>query len=143
MVVRSFDGVSSGDCWRRPESGGNPLGWLLGHMVVSRAQLLRALGRPYDHRLGHQFDRGSMLVDPSQSPAREILEAAWTETRPLMRDAFAALSDEAVMAAAPGRPRPGVQTVADLIAFSAFHESYHVGQMGYLRRLLGLPGVAG
>ena len=37
----------------------------------------------------------------------------------------------------------GVRTFADQVAFGAFHESYHVGQMGYVRRQLGHSAVVG
>ena len=60
-----------------------------------------------------------------------------------MRDGFAGLTEEFLAAAPTGRALPGVTDNASMIAFSAFHESYHVGQMGYLRKMLGHSGVAG
>ena len=60
-----------------------------------------------------------------------------------MREAFAKLNEEFLSATPTGRPLPGVTDNASLIAFSAFHESYHIGQMGYLRKMLGHTGVAG
>jgi hypothetical protein len=141
MVVRSLTDVSDEDCWRRPSSG-NPLGWLLGHVTYSRAGLMKTLGFPYDPGIGKGFERGSHLADPCDYPTRAVLENAWRDTRGRMRDAFAALTEEK-LAEPAGRSLPGVKSVADLIAFSAFHESYHVGQMGYVRRLLGQSGIAG
>jgi uncharacterized damage-inducible protein DinB len=141
MVVRSLADVSDEDCWRRPASG-NPLGWLLGHVTYSRASLIRTLGFPYDPGIGKGFERGSQLAGPRDYPARVVLENAWRDTRGRMREAFEALTD-AKLAEPANRSLPGVKTLADLIAFSAFHESYHVGQMGYVRRLLGQTGIAG
>ena len=41
------------------------------------------------------------------------------------------------------KPMPdGANTVAGLVRFMCFHESYHIGQLGLLRRLLGKPGLA-
>jgi uncharacterized damage-inducible protein DinB len=143
MVVRSLDGLSDEECWRRPAGAGNPLAWLLGHATVSRAQLLGQLGQKYNPGLGPLFDRGSTLGARETYPAREAMETAWKETRGRMRDAFGALSDAALAAPPSGKSFPGVSSIADLIAFYAFHECYHVGQMGYVRRLLGRDGVAG
>jgi uncharacterized damage-inducible protein DinB len=36
-----------------------------------------------------------------------------------------------------------VQTVGEQLAFFALHDSYHVGQLAYVRKTLGLPGVVG
>jgi DinB superfamily len=142
MVLRSLEGLSDADCWRRP-SDGNPMAWLVGHVTVSRAQLLAGLGHAYDHGLGPLFKRGATLGSPGDYPSRTLVEAAWRDTRARMRDAFASLTDDRLAEPSGGKPLPGVKTTADLIAFSAFHESYHVGQMGYVRRLLGEKGIAG
>ncbi len=46
--------------------------------------------------------------------------------------------------AGPARMQlPGTKTVADELGFFALHESYHVRQLGYIRRGLGYPGLAG
>ena len=36
--------------------------------------------------------------------------------------------------------QPGV---LGALAFLALHDSYHLGQLGYLRKVLGHPGVVG
>jgi uncharacterized damage-inducible protein DinB len=40
-------------------------------------------------------------------------------------------------------PVPLIKTVADLATFLVAHESYHVGQLAYIRKALGLPGLVG
>jgi uncharacterized damage-inducible protein DinB len=35
----------------------------------------------------------------------------------------------------------GIGTVREALAVLQFHEAYHAGQVGLLRRLLGKPGV--
>src|SRR5688572_3323391 len=89
MVTRALDGLADAELWERP-AGGNPIGWLLGHMTHSRSQLLSLIGNPWDAGLGPQFKRGSALADPAAYPARPQIEAAWKETHGRMRDAFAA-----------------------------------------------------
>jgi hypothetical protein len=42
-----------------------------------------------------------------------------------------------------GRTLPdGGETVGACIRFLAFHEAYHLGQLGLFRRLAGKPGIA-
>lgn len=143
MVSRTLAGLTDEECWKQPGDGGNPILWLVGHMTISRAGLLKQLGAGYDHGLGALFDRGAVRGDTSFYPDRQVIEDAWHATRSRMRDTFAGLTDEALSTVPAGRPLPGVTDMASLIAFIAFHESYHVGQMGYVRRLLGHSGVAG
>ncbi len=38
---------------------------------------------------------------------------------------------------------PGIKTLADELAFFALHDSYQVGQMAYIRKAVGYPGLAG
>ena len=141
LVARAVDGVSDAQLWERP-TGGSPLGWILGHITNSRQQLLTLLGASWDSGLGPHFKRGAVLQDPSAYPARDAIEGAWKATHPKMRDAFAAVTDERLDAAPAGISITGTKTVADVAAFLALHESYHVGQMSLIRRALGLSGVA-
>jgi uncharacterized damage-inducible protein DinB len=62
-----------------------------------------------------------------------------------MRQAFEKLTAERLgQPPSPARQSlPGVTDLTSLISFYAFHESYHVGQLGYARRLLGREGIAG
>lgn len=143
MVSRSLAGLTDEECWQQPAGGGNPILWLVGHVTISRAYFLKKLGAGYDHGLGTLFDRGAIRGELISYPSREAIEAAWHATRARMRDGFAGLTEEFLAAAPTGRPLPGVTDNASMIAFSAFHESYHVGQMGYLRKMLGHSGVAG
>jgi hypothetical protein len=143
MVQRSLDGVSDADCWRRPTGNGNPLGWLAGHATISRAGLLKKLGHSYDCGLGDLFNRGAAPSTPEAYPPRSVIEAAWKQSRQEMRAAFERLTEASLAAPPSGQTFSGVTTMADLIAFYAFHESYHVGQMGYVRKLLGYSGIAG
>ena len=61
-----------------------------------------------------------------------------------MRDAFAALTPERLGGPPPpGARLPGADNLAGYLAFLAFHESYHIGQLGWVRRRLGHAGIAG
>ena len=150
LVARTLEGLSDDEVWRRPDAsspgraeGRNPIAWLVGHVAVSRGSLLAELGHPFDPGLGKGFTRGSGLADRSAYPSRAAIEEAWTATHARMRDAFAALTDEWLSRPSTGYPLPGAKTMGDRLGFLAFHESYHVGQMAYIRRLLGHTGVAG
>jgi hypothetical protein len=50
--------------------------------------------------------------------------------------------DDAQLAQPPSMNLPGAKTVADQVALFAFRDSYHVGQMAYIRKALGYPALA-
>lgn len=142
MVDRTLDGLSDQELWQRT-TGGNPIAWILGHITETRGALLTQLGTPWKPGWEKQFARGSMLGEASAYPSPVAIADAWKETRKLMRDAFAGLTDEQLLQRPPGPTIAGAETVSDLITFLAFHESYHIGQMAYVRRALGHSGIAG
>ena len=143
LIARSLEGLSDEDVWRQPSGSGNPIGWILGHLTETRAGMLSEMGRPFDCGWSRAFQRGSALQDRTGYPARAAIETAWKSTHAAMRDAFANVSPEQLAAPITRPPVPGVETLLDLIAFCGFHESYHVGQMGFIRKQLGHSSVAG
>jgi hypothetical protein len=141
LVSRTLDGLSEDDVWSR-HAGGNPISWILGHITESRANLLGHLGAPFETGWGPLFPQGGAVLERARAPSRASIEAGWQATHQAMRDAFAGLGDRRLSEASPV-DLPGADSVAGLIGFYAFHESYHVGQLGYIRKRLGHSAVAG
>src|SRR5262245_22667471 len=137
LIARSLEGLSDEEMWHQLSGSGNPIAWLVGHLTETRSGLLSELGTPFDCGWSRAFQRGSMVTDRAAYPGREVIEAGWNATHAAMRDAFAGLTRERLSAPVARRPVPGVETLADLIAFCGFHESYHVGQIGFIRKQLG------
>ena len=143
LIRRSLDGLSDEDVWRQPSGSGNPIGWLLGHLTETRGHLLAELGASFDPGWGGLFGRGSMLRPLADYPSRATIEVAWQATQGRMRDAFATLDAERLAGPPSRHAFPGVTTLADEIAGFAFHETYHVGQIGFIRKQLGHSSIAG
>ena len=143
LADRAFLGVAADDLWKRPTPDTNGMLWIYGHMAAVRARMLAALGEEYDPGLGNAFGRGAELQDAATYPSREKIGEASREVNRRLFAKFATLTDADLSKPAQG-PRPNsVQTVGEQIAFFALHDSYHVGQLAYVRKALGLPGVVG
>ena len=143
LIARSLEGLSDEEVWRRLAESANPMAWLVGHLTEARAGMLSAMGTRFDCGWSRVFQRGSALQDRAGYPTRAVIEAAWKSTHAAMRDAFANVSPEQLAAPITRPPAPGVETLVELIAFCGFHESYHVGQMGFIRKQLGHSSIAG
>ena len=143
LIARSLDGLSDEDVWRQPSGSGNPIGWIVGHLTETRAGVLSEMGMSFDCGWSRVFQRGSALQNRTGYPARTAIESAWKATHAAMRDAFAHVTNERLVGPVSRRPVPGVEHLIDLIAFCGFHESYHVGQVGFIRKQLGHSSIAG
>jgi len=143
LIERSFQDVAAGDLWKRPTPQSNPMLWIFGHMVNTRAGLLRLVGGDADLGWGDVFNRGAELADASGYPARERVAEVSGDVNARLYAALGALTD-ADLAKPATRPfTPAVKTLGDQIAFLTMHDTYHVGQLAYVRKALGLPGVVG
>jgi hypothetical protein len=128
-----------------PPQGGSCLNQVLGHVTRTRNMALRGMGQtppypieefdPYDDRTGVPYSRAQAL------PFDELRRRFKSLQEPLVK-AIGRLSPEA-LAAPPERKMTGApdETVGSQLATFVFHESYHVGQTGLLRRTVGKPGV--
>lgn len=90
---------------------------------------------PYDDRTGVPFSRENAL------PIDELRRRFKAMQEPLV-NAIKSMPPE-VLAATPPRKFTGDpnETVGSNFATFVFHECYHVGQTGILRRVAGKPGV--
>jgi len=142
LAVRAVDGLTDEQLWYRPSAGSNPALWLFGHLVFSRAQLLGALGEPVETGWGTLFSRGATVEGPAGYPSRDAIATVLAEVSPRLYTKLGSLTAEDL--AKPGTgPVPLIQTLGDRVTFLTMHDSYHVGQLAYLRKQLGLPGLVG
>jgi uncharacterized damage-inducible protein DinB len=143
MLAKAIDGLTGEQWICRPQESSNSALWILGHIVWARAMALKLLGAPWTAPWFKHFERGSKPEDTSQYPSCDEVLAAWKELSDILPSAFEAASAEA-MAAPVSQPSPSFDgTIAGMVSFLAMHESYHVGQAVYVRRLVSQDRVAG
>jgi uncharacterized protein YndB with AHSA1/START domain len=143
LADRAFIGVKPDDLWKRPTPQTNSMLWIYAHMAATRTRMLNTLGDDYDPGLGEAFGRGAQVQDAGSYPSREKINEASREVNTRLFAKLATVGDAELSREAKGPRPPSVQTVGDALAFFALHDSYHVGQLAYVRKALGLPGVVG
>jgi uncharacterized protein YndB with AHSA1/START domain/uncharacterized damage-inducible protein DinB len=143
LADRAFIGVKPDDLWKRPTPQNNSMLWIYAHMAATRARMLNALGDDYDPGLGDTFGRGAQVQDAGNYPSREKINEASREVNARLFAKLATVGDAELSREAKAPRPPSVQTVGEQLAFFALHDSYHVGQLAYVRKALGLPGVVG
>ena len=120
------------------QPGGNCLNWVLGHIAVSRDEVLEALGEPpFMGEEGVRYKRDSHAV-ASGDDAILPLDALLSRLDRSQERIAAALArmDESAMYTEI-RQGDRTTTVGKRTFFLYFHESYHVGQTELFRQLAG------
>jgi uncharacterized damage-inducible protein DinB len=134
------EGLTHEESLVQPQPAGNCANWILGHVVASRNIIFRLLQDElvWDAEQAAKYDRGATpLTDGAGAvPFARILEDLDRSQERLAVRLATLTEDE--LAAPSGR---GDATVGWLLAFLQFHEAYHAGQLGLLRRLLGKDGA--
>jgi hypothetical protein len=142
---RNTEGITHEESLRLPQPGGNCMNWVGGHVVAVRDGLLASLGQTRVWSAAEQSIYGRKsptLTDPATALPWERIVQDLEKTQERLRAGVAALTTERLASPMPAENNPfGVDSVGDSLAVFTFHESYHVGQLGILRRLAGKPGA--
>ena len=142
-IKRNLEGVSHEDSLLHPQPAGNSANWVLGHILASRGGLLKNLGdQPLlDDAAIQQYRRGSDGNVPNPLPLDDLL-AALDRSQPKIIAGMKRIPDTTLEAKSPFNSPAGPDaTYADALAAMVFHESYHAGQLGLLRRVCGKKGA--
>lgn len=135
-LERNLEGLEPEDFLVRIGEDGTHLNWLIGHTLLSRQNLLVALDpalRPDDlDAMKTAYVRGTKSSNAETVPTQHLLETLRTTQATLKH---------ALESSDLNQPGPRKGSLADFALFMAWHETYHVGQSGVLRRLTGKPGA--
>lgn len=143
MFAKSLEGIPLERWYTRPGDDSNHMMWLTGHVVVHRAKVLTLLGQEWSAPWASLFLRGSQLASPGEYPAADEILRAWDEISERLAAALESVPGEALaQPVAKGWPTLDGK-VGGTIAFMSLHETYHVGQMSYLRKWLGYGQTVG
>ncbi|HEY6805656.1 MAG TPA: DinB family protein [Pyrinomonadaceae bacterium] len=136
-------GISREDLSRRPHGDSNPIIWVAAHALSWRSSLAKMCGADVTNPWARLFEGGSKLDDEMEYPeASEIIELWDDTTRKLMKRFEELGDDELAKPASFGVPF-GENTLRGAIVFLNFHETYHIGQIGFLRKWLGYSQLIG
>lgn len=145
VVHLNLAGLTQAESLEYPTPGGNCANWVVGHLIAIHDNVLPLLGQqpvlPADVRA--RYDRGSAgLRDGAEAlEIAELLEL-WNESSRRVDTGLAALDPDTLGRPAPFSPgNDPAETIGTLLMTIAWHQAYHVGQTGLLRRLAGKEGA--
>jgi len=143
IVTTNLKGITDEESRMLPQPGGNPMNWILGHIILVRQALLTKLGHAplLAPASAEAYGRGSK--PDSNLPERlSDLLATYEKSQEQMDALFARITEEQLAGPAPFHPLGRAEaSLATLLQKTVCHESYHAGQLGIGRRLVGKAGA--
>ncbi len=138
----NLEGLTHEESLIQPQPAGNCLNWIVGHILANRAGMLGLLGKEpvWNDQEAAPYQRGSKpLTDPALVKTLEDIVAMLETSQESILAGLGEMSAEGLQAPAPSGKEG--ETVETGLAALVFHEAYHVGETGILRRLLGHEGA--
>lgn len=143
IINKAIADVRPEDWFRAPGDDSNHLMWLLGHVVVHRGQVLKTLGVDWNSSWAPLFARGAQRGDDAQYPTVDEMRAAWDEISEQLKATLREPAADVLTRPAPEGPPSFDKKLSGTVAFYAFHDTYHTGQVSFLRKWLGYGQTIG
>jgi len=143
VVKANVGEITHEESLKQPAPAGNCLNWVLGHLVATRSKFLRGLGGEpvWDEVDCARYDRhAAPIKSASEAKPLEEIWKAYEASQQRLRKTVSGLTPQQLSRRAPFSPSNSPdETVGSLLAVFAFHDAYHTGQTGVLRRIVGRP----
>ena len=144
FLAKGLEGISHEDSLK-PAPSGQTINWLLGHLADARNGTLKVLtgdaAWPDTDLARYKRDQGVFENAADALPLSELVDR-FNRVQDRLLAAVGAVTPERAAEKAPFSPvgNPN-ETIGSLLSVLAFHEVYHLGQIGMLRRIVGKERV--
>jgi uncharacterized damage-inducible protein DinB len=143
FITKALKDLSEENIETRPNDKGNSMKWVLGHLVNTRFLLFRHMGSDEAGPFGDTFAYKAELKADADYPSFAEILKEWEEIADKVEARLGELTDDD-LSAPMDSPHPiDDGTVLGAIAFLSLHETYHAGQLAYVRRLHGGSQIVG
>lgn len=131
VVLINTEGITHEESMIFPNREANCMNWVLGHLIYIRNGLLNILGEEpvWDGETFSGYNRGAIALERKN----EFIN--FEELKSYLQQ-----SQDKLEAKLDSLDHFHSEQIKD-IATLCFHENYHSGQLGYIRRLVGKPGA--
>jgi len=142
LFLNCLDGITEDEALRTITGISNNVSFVAVHLIDARHFLARSLGSQSANPFGRELQAARSIEDVEDLPALSEIRRTWGDVTRDLAERMAALS-EADLEKEPEQKFPiDDQSLLGEIAFLLHHESYHIGQLGLLRKQLGHPAMS-
>jgi len=126
----------------RISSATNSLTFVAVHVLDARAYLTKALGGDGVHPFTEMLSAVNSIEEVDELPTLDQVRVAWTDVTARLLNQMTAASSSELEAEAPAAFPIADSTLLGMAAFLIQHDSYHIGQMAFLRKALGFDAMS-
>ena len=142
LMATAVQDLSDDDAKRRSRAGAGPsVVWTIGHLCHWKIQMLALLGTARDNPFTTQFDKAA-ASDGRDYPALASLMESWQGLSAELIGTLGVAPAAQLEAPMPGAGAHAEKTIFDTLLFFAWHEAYHLGAIGAIRRDLGRKAIS-
>jgi uncharacterized damage-inducible protein DinB len=137
LLLNCLEGLSDGEAQRRLNAGGNSVAFLASHLTDTRHFLVTRLDHPLPNPLARYLADVRSIDEARELPVLDEIRPAWQAVSSHLQTVLAELRPEELAEPNVHRFPLDDTTRLGMIAFLVQHDSYHLGQIGFIRRQLG------
>jgi DinB superfamily len=135
LFLSALEGVTEEHAKERISGHNNPLSWLAAHTVWARYNSSAMLGKPVaKNPYDGMFENFKPFDAAANYGTLANTKTEWQKASDLLKEAFAAVTEEHLAAECPLKSPIGDFTFGGTVAFLAQHESYDIGQIAFLKK---------
>jgi uncharacterized damage-inducible protein DinB len=143
LYCNALEGISDTESAARGSEHINNIKWIAGHLLDTRVgSMARLAGLTPDGSYASQFGRGVPLDLTATYPPVEDLVARWKESATAIGEGLTRIPEEVLAAPSNAQVPIADESIRGLIAFLVSHESYHIGQIALLRKMVGKEAMS-
>lgn len=143
LLQRTIEGITDENEFTRPVGKGNSVNWIVGHIVNTRFFVNQLMGADARCEWEELYNGGVPIQDSSVYPSLTQLLSAWEKVSADLITSIGELSEEDLTAENTIGVPSKENNLRGVLTFFATHESVHIGQLAYIRRLLDLEQAFG
>lgn len=142
LLLNCLDGLTDAEAQRRLEAGGNSITFLAGHLTDNRHFLVARLGRTLSNPLARYLADVRSIDDIAEWPALDEIRSAWQTVGTHLQAVLEELTPGELAEPNVHMFSLGDSSRLGLVTYLVQHDSYHLGQIGFIRRQLGKPPMS-
>ena len=135
LFLNALEGVTEAQAKERISDHNNPLNWLVAHTIWARYNTCAMLGKPpAKNPYSGLFENFKPFDAAADYGTLANAKTEWNKASELLKEALATVTEEHLAADCPFKSPSGDFSFGGTIAFMAQHESYDIGQIGFLKK---------
>jgi uncharacterized damage-inducible protein DinB len=137
-----LDGLTEEQARARPSDVTNSAAFVAAHMVESRFYTLKVLGAERPSPLARYLGEWRGIDEIQEWPSLPEIESAWAEASAALDARLEAIAPAELDAPSGTRMPIEDTSMLGFLGFMVQHDSYHLGQLSFLRKHAGHPAMA-